>query len=261
MTKSNDQLTNGSIIYAMNVDGGVSIIVQLEDGSARTMKINTQAYNVDEKAWYDDDAVLAKAEETVAKIGADINDMSTFAGKTVEVYVSNDRVSFTPIKEYVRYEKLTAAVARKLAKAGELITTPITEFDGLRFNIGVQFPTGEVDASGEPVMVNYRLSTLVIPSEEDEVPDRTFSVKYTTKTIEDLKKNIEDGSVPEGIVEQLKASVESLTEQSRANKIEELKEPLGGKNIEDMIESGETFPIEVEAVTGDFNYLKGVIVK
>lgn len=254
-----DQLTKVSVTWASEVDGGLLLLIKTPDGNARNFKIITQAYDTEKKEYYDDEETFETAKELAESYGADINDPTSFMGKEIEVYVLDDRVSSKPIQQFIRYDKLTPAVARKVGKGGPYETTPVTDFVGQRFNVGIVVPTGKVDEDGNEEVAKYRLSNFVIPAKNEDEKDTIISLKYATKEIDTYRKQIEDGVVPKTMVKEIEAAIDELLEISRARKAEELRKVFGGKSADEMIESGETFTIDVEAVSGDFTYLKGLL--
>lgn len=89
----------------------------------------------------------------------------------------------------------------------------------------------------------FRVSRLVIPSDDLEEEDTEIGLKYINKDIEDQKKKLQAGEVAETRIEHVKANIEDETKTLREEKVQELENALG-INVDKLIEGKENVVIE-----------------
>lgn len=245
MVKSvEEQRHEASIFFVKrNDNGGIQLVGETTDTQESVLlTVNVKAYNKEKREWYDDKETYEKGEARLKDLGAtsvetaeeDLNAIIAATGDLIidEVYVDDDRQSFSPIKEYSNTKgvEITAALAKSIkaaAKEGKKFETlPIEEFSGYRFNIFADF-------EGKPVRISQFVYIDEYGDEDESIS--AISLKYTNKKIDDLRKSIEDDDMTEANVTRLKRTVNKLVEKSRAEKIEELSEVFG-QDFEKMIE-------------------------
>lgn len=257
------QLTNASILMAKPFDGGLTFMVELESGEAATLRIYTKKYDEDAKLYVDDQETLDAAIETLEKFGLTVDQQPlTMIGTEIQVYHvggEDDRTSFYPITVFERFDRLDPKATKVIKKLKEpVFTTPITERNGYRFNIGVDIP---IDGETK----HFRISQLVIESEDEDVADQTVSVKYTNKEINSYRDDLQSGAIPENMIKQVEKAVDQLVQKERAKKIEELSQVFD-KDFNQVIEDEDTFQVElnVQSIAGQtppVYYLQATLVK
>lgn len=245
MVKSIEEQRHAASIFFVkrNDNGGIQLIGEtLDTQESVLLTVNVKAYNKEKREWVDDKEVFEKGEARLKDLGAtsvetaeaDLNAIIAASGDLIldEIYVDDDRQSFSPIKEFSNTKgvEITPALVKSIkaaAKEGKTFETlPIEEFSGYRFNVFADF-------EGKPV----RISQFVYIDEygdEDESLS-AISLKYTNKKIDGLRKSIEEDDLSEANVTRLKRTVEKLVEQSRVEKIKELSDVFG-QDFEKMIE-------------------------
>lgn len=270
MSKTNEQLTQGTVLYAKGSDQGkITMVMSLENGESATLRINTKGFDESSRKYVDDEEVFERALDSLKTVGVDeslldlkpgdkldavIADLN---GKEFPVYYHDGRVSLNPIKIFPRYDQLSVADAKALGRRGDEVFTfePMSDFDGRRFNLGFK-----TDIKGEDKYL--RVSQIVVVSEDDEVEDKNYGLKYENAEIADIKEGMENA--PAGIKDQLKKALDNSINKARENKDAELRDALGGRSILELIENEEQLKghIKVQQIPGQgVYYLQTVLVE
>lgn len=250
MTK-NDQLQTGTILLAQAEKSKVTVMVSLED-TAAMLAVNLMGYDDVKKEYVEDEEALKRGIDNLKKLGADeelvenlnaSSDLTEVAnslvGNEVEVYYANDRASLFPIKEYVKSSKITPSMYRSLKKLKEPVRLfKFDEFTNVRFQGYFKFDDG-----GEEK--NIRVSQIKIAGEGD-AKDTVVSLKYLNKGIETTAKSLESGLVSDAMKPKVEEAYKQLLLKARQAKVEELKQVLDGRSIDDMIENGDSVMVELE---------------
>lgn len=238
----------------------INILANDEHGGARTLKIGLKGYDEANRKWVDDEEVKARAESLVQdSFGMSVEELieSGGFGAKFQAYTDGERASMTPIKPYVAYDRIDTATSKALKRlSGPFDPTRVTEYDGHRFNFGIKAEIGGED-------MKFRVSQLKIESDDDDVEDSVYSVKYTNKDIDNFRGQIENGDMPADTVAKMKSALENLIQRSRAEKIAQLSQVLG-VDVEKMLEGvgGIVFKdVEVNQIPGtkDVYFLVGTV--
>jgi hypothetical protein len=262
MSKEESQLTSATVLMAKPFDGGLTFMLELEDGTAASVRLYTKKYDETAKSYVDDEETYAEAEKILAQFGlTPTQEPLTMIASSLQVYHvggDDDRTSFHPIKVFERFDRIDPKAAKIIKKLKEPITiTPITEHSGLRFNIGVDIP---IDNETK----HFRISQLVIESDDEDEADKVVSIKYTNKEIDGYREDLKSGAIPENMTKSVEKAIEQLVKKERAKKVEELSN-IFGQDFEQMIANEETFDVEltVQSIAGDspVYYLQGTIVR
>lgn len=248
--------------------GALQLIGSTTDtDEAVVLTINSKKFDAENRKYVDDAEALEAAEERVKSLGAKswATAQADFEAKIdsdegfeiEEVYVSDDRASFNPIKNFsgTQWAKIDAKLAKALkAHKGETFETlPIEEFDGYRFNIGVN-----VDGH------NVRVSQFVFADENGDVDDEidAISLKYTNKKIDGFREMIKEGKATGAKADALKKTIDKMIASSRKKKVAELSD-LFGQDFEEMIENGTTFEGQIvtqKIPSGQGNYYAQLVL-
>lgn len=89
----------------------------------------------------------------------------------------------------------------------------------------------------------FKVSQLVIPSDDLEEEDTEISLKYINKSVKKQKEMLQADEVADTRIEQVKANIEEETKTLREEKVQELETALG-INVDKLIEDKENVVIE-----------------
>lgn len=270
MSKSVEEQRHSATIFIVSEleTGALELIGSTTDTDEPViLKINSKKFDTENRKFVDDEEAMEKAEDRVKALGAKSwatakDDFEALIDSDEgfvidEVYVDDDRSSFSPIKNYAgtQWAKLDAKLVKQLkAHKGETFETlPIEEYNGYRFNIGVN-----VDGH------NIRISQFVFADENGDVDDEidAVSVKYTNKKIEGFREMIKDGTATGAKAEALKKTIDKMVASSRKKKVAELSE-LFGQDFEEMIENGTVFEGQIvtqKIPSGQGNYYAQLVL-
>ena len=270
MSKSVEEQRHSATIFIVSEleTGALELIGSTTDTDEPViLKINSKKFDTENRKFVDDEEAMEKAEERVKSLGANSwatakDDFEALIDSDEgfvidEVYVDDDRSSFSPIKNFAgtQWAKLDAKLVKQLkAHKGETFETlPIEEYNGYRFNIGVN-----VDGH------NIRISQFVFADENGDVDDEidAVSVKYTNKKIEGFREMIKDGTATGAKAEALKKTIDKMIAASRKKKVAELSE-LFGQDFEEMIENGTVFEGQIvtqKIPSGQGNYYAQLVL-
>lgn len=269
MSKFDEQRHSATIFMVNETEtGALQLIGSTTDtDEAVVLTINSKKFDAENRKYVDDAEALEAAEERVKSLGAKswATAQADFEAKIdsdggfeiEEVYVSDGRASFNPIKNFsgTQWAKIDAKLAKALkAHKGETFETlPIEEFDGYRFNIGVN-----VDGH------NVRVSQFVFADENGDVDDEidAISLKYTNKKIDGFREMIKEGKATGAKADALKKTIDKMIASSRKKKVAELSD-LFGQDFEEMIENGTTFEGQIvtqKIPSGQGNYYAQLVL-
>lgn len=107
----------------------------------------------------------------------------------------------------------------------------------------------------------FKVSQLVIPSDDLEEEDTEISLKYINKSVKRQKEMLQADEVAGTRIEQVKANIEEETKTLREEKVQELETALG-INVDNLIEGKENVVIESAELkkTGTSFWLAGTSV-
>lgn len=154
-----------------------------------TLTLMYKMYNSEPEPHFEDDAerketcVKALEETFNADFDAVLADPSILVGLEFEGYPSNERIYLTPAKEFIKFSKVTPAVAKAveaLIRKGDIISTPVV--DNRRFGMskkGTFYSSHSFDFA-VPVEINGETLYVCVAQIIDDTADGDKVVKYTT---------------------------------------------------------------------------------
>lgn len=218
--------------------GGVEFIgISEETQEAVTITIQSKKYDEDARQRVADQETYDAAEAQLKELGA--SSVETAADELLdlamtgdlvlpEVYISGDIASFKPLKSgFEEFEKQISNPTAKALEGQEVVSGPISEFKGIRFQFGVDAEDKDFTTK------HYRVSQIVLDNDDED----TYSLKYITKQAQTIRDGIRNNEYDEKRLPKMKEIVEKLTEKSRANRVRELSEVLG-MDLEKAMEEG-----------------------
>ena len=155
-----------------------------------TLNLMYKIYNPEPKPHFEDDAerketcVKALEETFNADFDAVLADPSILVGLEFEGYPSDERIYLTPAKEFIKFSKVTPAVAKAveaLIRKGDIISTPVV--DNRRFGLGKKsgaFYSSHSFDFGVPVEINGDTLYVRVAQIIDDTIDGDKVVKYST---------------------------------------------------------------------------------
>ena len=207
-------------------------------------------------------------------LNADLSDLVNELEDT-QVYFNGDRASTKPIKNFVRFDPITAKVAKALKEASKkdavFKSHPIVINENqLKFNIILKanlekYGLSENDTDNPHPIKNIKVAQIAHP---DGVSN-PYSIKYHDASANKYLKGIDEGEYPEEKIPQIKQAVKTLTEKSFERKLKQLSELFGYDDPEDFkqaIEDEEEFYFKVDSVNsisnnkGTFYFIDAKIV-
>lgn len=154
-----------------------------------TLTLMYKMYNSEPEPHFEDDAerkencVKALEETFNADFDAVLADPSILVGLEFEGYPSDKRIYLTPAKEFIKFSKVTPAVAKAveaLIRKGDITSTPVV--DNRRFGMskrGVFYSSHSFDFA-VPVEINGETLYVRVAQIIDDTADGDKVVKYTT---------------------------------------------------------------------------------
>ena len=154
-----------------------------------TLTLMYKMYNAEPEPHFEDDAerketcVKALEETFNADFDAVLADPSILVGLEFEGYPSDERIYLTPAKEFIKFSKVTPAVAKAveaLIRKGDITSTPVV--DNRRFGMskkGVFYSSHSFDFA-VPVEINGETLYVRVAQIIDDTADGDKVVKYAT---------------------------------------------------------------------------------
>lgn len=154
-----------------------------------TLTLMYKMYNAEPEPHFEDDAerketcVKALEETFNADFDAVLADPSILVGLEFEGYPSDERIYLTPAKEFIKFSKVTPAVAKAveaLIRKGDITSTPVV--DNRRFGMskkGVFYSSHSFDFA-VPVEINGETLYVRVAQIIDDAADGDKVVKYAT---------------------------------------------------------------------------------
>lgn len=253
-----------TITVAINDDDGNQVNILARDKEteqAVQFKLLRKKYNFETKKWEDNKDTL-ETSETIAqdKFNQSLDDLAKSYGHGIEFtgYTDGETGTFFPRQRFIRFDKIETADSKQLKKlTGELEPLPITESDNpgwARFNFGFQTTNNDGEKK------KYRVSQILIESDDDNTPDKVLPLRYTNKTIRSFANAASNEHVPEQARADLAQDVNSMLAKAREHKVEEINAALG-IDLEKLLQGEETVQfdsLDVQAVgSGESYYLVG----
>ena len=253
---SNKYETQGTIQVAFDLpeNAGVSLLVVTDLGGVYPFNIHKQKYipnPAGQGEYVDDEETYNKALELLVSLGATSFETAKdeLTGKRIEkLYQNGEYVSFEPIKEFVKYQKITAADKRRLSKDAQELRTfyPMSENKRFpRFNLG--FGTDLTDEDGN--QKNFTISRIKFESDKGE---RSIGLKFENRQTRQLQEQIDKGQMPEAILEAVKESQRKLVEVAKGKVIRDIENELN-VSVEDLLSGKKLLRarVSIESISGN----------
>lgn len=228
--------------------GKLNFMISGYDGEGYTVTLNTYGFDSTNKKYVPNKEVYDAAQELLKTLHEDAtieNAEETMDGVEVTFYSSEDgkRQSFRPGignsdgASYTRFEReISIPLSKQLSKLTEPVELEF--FDnykgGFRFNVGFPY-----EFKGETL--NLRVSQLRIAADEEDENsvDDDVSLKYGNTIVQQMQEKIRSGELEPDKENQLKESLERISDRLATQRAAELEPAMGERNLLDLVENPE----------------------
>ena len=244
--------------------GNIDVLATVdEDETPVFAKIYLKAFDKDTKKWVDDAETAKLAEQTVQDVfGTTIekllenNEQIPFMG-----YTDGNIARFNAFAPLVKFDTVTPRDVKRLRRMSAEDFKPLPIIDDARWN---RFALGfSCEIDGE--IKKFRVAQVLIESDDDDTPDTTLSLKYESKMIANVYRQLNEGSkLPLALRQKVIEKLKHLTENERAKRVQEINRVLN-IDLDSMIEQGQAISFDNVDVTptpdGKHHYLVGTVTQ
>lgn len=240
----------GTVEFVMRdtENGKLNFMIAGDDGEGYTVTLNTYGFDSTNKKYVPNQEVYEAAQELLKTLNEDAtieNAEETMDGTHVTFYSSEDgkKQSFRPgigNSDGVSYTRFEREISIPLSKQLSKLTEPVElEFfdnykGGFRFNVGFTY-----EFKGETL--NLRVSQLRIAADEEDENsvDDDVSLKYGNTIVQQMQEKIRSGELELAKENQLKESLERISDRLATQRAAELESAMGERNLLDLVENPE----------------------
>lgn len=248
-TLAEKQAVTATVLMPRKVEQGLSLMVKCSsknpslDGISGIVHINFKSYDEGEHKWVkptQDD--LDEAKKRVELFGVDWHNgdvdkiFADITGKSAPLYASDEgSINFKPIKPFIRFSQLQRQDTQLLKKIDSLPLAFVSEWDGMRFNLGFKL------AAPDGTEKNVRVSQIIIANPDDPNDISYISPRYQNKEISVYEDDLQNGNVSDAAKPAVKQAIHELLKKARDAKIAELDDQVFGDGVfENLLNGGDT---------------------
>ena len=209
----------GTVEFVMRdtENGKLNFMIAGDDGEGYTVTLNTYGFDATNKKYVPNQEVYEAAQELLQSFRPGIG--------------NSDGASYT------RFEReISIPLSKQLSKLTEPVELEF--FDnykgGFRFNVGFPY-----EFKGETL--NLRVSQLRIAADEEDENsvDDDVSLKYGNTIVQQMQEKIRSGELEPDKENQLKESLERISDRLATQRAAELESAMGERNLLDLVENPE----------------------